>query len=165
MRKQEEGEVSGVLSQRPNIKQQPIRWSWHLLGEVCRLAPSHRASVQFIRSLVVSVIALIVDFGLLVILKESAGMHYLLAATLSFGAGVVVNYLLSVKWVFAQRKLASRRKEFVIFTVICAIGLGLNLAIIAGFVQLFHFDYRVAKAISTVIVFFWNFLARKKILY
>lgn len=66
---------------------------------------------------------------------------------------------------FAKRKLANRHAEFAIFTIICAVGLGLNLIIIAGLVQLVHFDYRWAKAVSTVIVFFWNFLARKKILY
>ncbi len=163
--KQKDGGAAGALSGGPKMKQEPIRWGWYLLKEIFEPSPSHRSAVQFLRSLVVSVAALIVDFGLLVFLKEVVDMHYLLAATLSFGAGVVVNYILSVKWVFANRKFASRRAEFVIFTIICGIGLGLNLLIIAGFVQLLHFDYRVAKGISTIIVFFWNFVARKKILY
>lgn len=163
--KQEQGEPGEGLVHGPNIRQQPFHWSWHLLKESCNLTPSNRATVQMVRSLVVSVIALIVDFGSLVILKEVFGVHYLLAATISFGFGIAVNYTLSVKWVFARRKLANRHAEFVVFTIICTVGLGLNLVIIAGLVQLVHFDYRLAKAVSTVIVFFWNFLARKKILY
>jgi putative flippase GtrA len=138
---------------------------WELGLESIQLERSSKTSVQFIRSLVVSVIALVVDFGGLVILKEVFGVHYLLAATLSFLAGVTVNYYLSVWWVFAERKLASKKAEFSIFVIICTIGLGLNLGIIATMVQGLHIDYRIAKAVSTAVVFFWNFVARKKILY
>ncbi len=133
--------------------------------ECIELSPSTNTKVQVIRSLVVSVVALVADFGSLVIFKEQFGVNYLLAATLSFCLGVAVNYYLSVKWVFADRKFTNKHAEFVIFVVICAIGLALNLGIIAGLVQLLAFDYRLAKAISTVVVFFWNFIARKKILY
>lgn len=130
-----------------------------------RLSPSHDTSVQFIRSLVVSVIALCFDFGSLVILKEKFGVQYLLAAAIGFCIGVVVNYVLSVVWVFANRKFTNKHAEFTIFFVICAVGLALNLGIIAALVQIMRMDYRLAKAIATVVVFFWNFVARKKVLY
>ena len=122
-------------------------------------------AIQFIRSLVVSAISLVVDFSILIFLKQVLGVNYLIAATLSFCVGVLVNYLLSVTWVFAQRKLDNRTHEFVIFVVITGIGLVFNLLIIAGMVELLKIDYRVGKAVSTIVVFFWNFLARKKILY
>lgn len=142
-----------------------IAWSWQLAKESFEASPSSKTSIQLIRSLIVSVVALVIDFGGLIFLKEVFSINYLIAATISFLAGVTVNYALSVKWVFAERKLASRKAEFVIFVFICTIGLGLNLAIIAGMVQVGHLDYRVAKAVSTIVVFFWNFIARKKILY
>lgn len=113
----------------------------------------------------VSAIALVIDFSVLLFFKEILGIHYLLAATLGFGLGVVANYILSVRWVFADRKFTNRHAEFTIFLVICAVGLGLNLVIIAGMVQWLFVDYRIAKVVSTVVVFFWNFIARKKILY
>lgn len=141
------------------------RFSWAVLRESLKLQPSHQLSVQFVRSLVVSVIALIFDFGFLVILKELAGVHYLVAAALSFTIGVTVNYFLSIWWVFAHRKLSSRQAEYAIFVTINVIGLVLNLVIIAALVQLLDFDYRLAKAVSTVVVFFWNFAGRKKLLY
>lgn len=80
-----------------------------LIIETCKLKPSHNTLVQLARSLVVSVIALIVDFGGLVILKEFFGINYLVAATLSFLMGVTVNYFMSIWWVFANRKLASKK--------------------------------------------------------
>lgn len=138
---------------------------FRLLMDSLHRTPSHDVSVQVVRSLVVSVIALVFDFGMLVVLKEVFGVHYLLAAALSFCLGVAVNYYLSVKWVFANRKLTNRHAEFTIFFTICAIGLALNLAIIALMVQRVGVDYKLAKGVSTAVVFFWNFIARKKILY
>ena len=142
-----------------------IRLSRNLLMETVQLRPSHKINVQIIRSLVVSVIALFFDFGLLVILKQIFGINYLIAAAMSFSVGVLINYVLSVTWVFANRKLSSRNTEFLVFVMINVIGLGLNLLIIAGFVQFGHLDYRLSKVVSTVVVFFWNFTMRKKILY
>lgn len=127
--------------------------------------PSQRYTVQLVRSLAVSVISLIFDFSTLVACKELVGINYLVAAAIGFIVGVIVNYLLSIVWVFPDHKLSSRHAEFVIFVIICAIGLGLNLAIIAGMVQGLSVDYRLAKLVSTIVVFFWNFFARKKILY
>ncbi len=143
----------------------PILAIKDLVIEIVKLKPSHNTMVQLIRSLVVSVVALVVDFGTLVIMKEKLGINYLVAATISFTLGVLVNYALSVWWVFADRQLASKKAEFTIFFIICAIGLALNLAIIAGMVQWMHVDYRIAKIVSTIVVFFWNFIGRKKILY
>ena len=51
--------------------------------------------IQFVRYFFVGGFAFIVDFGLLYILTEYAGLHYLLSATLSFIAGLVVNYIIS----------------------------------------------------------------------
>ena len=144
---------------------QHIQFSWGVLKESLQLTPTHKLAVQFVRSLVVSVIALVFDFGLLIFFKQVLGINYLIAATLSFTVGVVVNYFLSIWWVFANHKLASKRAEMLIFLIINAAGLALNLLIIALLVQRAHIDYRVAKAVSTVVVFFWNFIIRKKILY
>jgi putative flippase GtrA len=131
-------------------------WGW---------SPTHHKSTQIFRSIAVSFIALLCDFSLLIVFKEFGGLHYLLAALLSFCAGVYVNYLLSNKWVFAHRQLESKNKEFVLFFVISAIGLSLNLGIIYSSVQFLNFDYRVAKVVAAAVVFFWNFLMRKKLLY
>jgi len=136
-----------------------------LLRAVFGVEPDPDYTVQLIRSLFVSIVALAVDFSLLVFLKQVAGVNYLVAAVLGFMGGVTVNYFLSITWVFTERQFSDKRKEYVVFVVITSFGLLFNLLIIAGMVELIHTDYRVGKAVSTVVVFFWNFLARKKILY
>ena len=65
--------------------------------------------IQFVRYFFVGGFAFIIDFGLLYILTEYAGLHYLLSATLSFIAGLVVNYIISCIWVFNNW---SRRVRF-----------------------------------------------------
>lgn len=51
------------------------------------LAPSDETKVQLVRSVAVSVVALIADFGGLIILKEKLGIQYLLAAPEFFRIG------------------------------------------------------------------------------
>jgi putative flippase GtrA len=155
----------GVMSIRQIREEGIVKFVINLTKETCRLAPSRNLKVQLIRSLIVSVISLVADFSALVVLKEGLDVHYLAASTMGFILGVIVNYALSTKWVFALRKLESKHTEFVIFVVICATGLILNLLIIAAIVESLGIDYRIGKVIATVVVFFWNFFARKKLLY
>jgi putative flippase GtrA len=134
-------------------------------AEVFGLKPHESTDIQLIRSLVVSCIALIFDFGTLVFLKELLDVNYLLAAGIGFSVGVLINYYLSIKWVFTNRKLEHLSHELFIFVVICLIGLLLNLLIIFLLVEQQSFDYRIAKIFSTIVVFFFNFIARKKVLF
>lgn len=157
--------IQGLQARRTGLCDKTQSKPARIALESLQLSRSSNPSVQLIRSLAVSVIALVIDFGLLIILKEEAGLNYLVAATIGYCAGLVVNYWLSITWVFANRKLQNKPAEFTIFTAISLVGLILNGLILSAFVQQAHVDYRVAKLIATVVVFFWNFLARKKVLY
>jgi putative flippase GtrA len=55
--------------------------------------------------------------------------------------------------------------EFLIFAVIGLVGLGLNEGIIWSFTDLAHFHYLISKIISAIVIFSWNFFARKRILF
>ncbi|HVS78664.1 MAG TPA: GtrA family protein [Candidatus Saccharimonadales bacterium] len=145
----------------PNI----FKFGYRHFSEVLERDPSYKYHIQLIRSLIVSVIAVIVNFGGSYVLKDKLGLYYLLSAALSFFMGVLVNYYLSVKWVFATRKLNSKHIEFVVFVIITGVGLALNLAIIAAIVEATSLGYWAGLVVATVVVFFWNFLMRKKILY
>ncbi|MCM1337197.1 MAG: GtrA family protein [Candidatus Amulumruptor caecigallinarius] len=106
------------------------------------------------------------DFGLLALLTEYAGFSYQLSACLSFTAGLTINYLLSIVWVFgsAARSQADHIIEFVSFGLIGLVGLGMNALIMWFFTELCGVHYLVSKIISTIIVFFWNFLARRSLI-
>ena len=121
--------------------------------------------IQFVRYGLVSVIALAVDFGCMVLLVELFSIHYLVAATVSFISGLAVNYLLSRAWVFTERKYESRVKEFIIFTSIGIVGLLLNNSIMWLAVERIGIYYIFSKIIATILVFFWNFGLRKMLVF
>lgn len=127
--------------------------------------PTKNSYVQFFRYGFVAAASLVVDFGGMVFLKEVVGMHYIVAATFSFVAGLLTNYYLSRLWVFHSSKLEDKRKEFMIFSAIGIIGLLLTDGLLWLFTDVFGVYYMLSKAIATILVYFWNFGARKKILF
>ena len=70
--------------------------------------------------------AFVIDAGLLFLLTEFCGIHYLISGMISFTASVIYNYILSVKWVFDAKKDANKTQEFIVFIVLSVIGLGIN---------------------------------------
>lgn len=116
--------------------------------------------IQLIRYTFVGGFAFVVDFGLLWVLTEWAGLHYVLSATCSFAAGLLVNYFISTMWVF-ESKMKSKTMEFAAFALIGVVGLGLNDLFIWAFTELMHVHYMLSKLVTAVLVYLWNFLARK----
>ena len=49
--------------------------------------------------------AFVIDAGLLFLLTEFCGIHYLISGMISFTASVIYNYILSVKWVFDAKAI------------------------------------------------------------
>jgi putative flippase GtrA len=123
------------------------------------------SSIQFFRYTFVGGAAFIVDFGSLFVLTEFFNIHYLISAAIAFLLGLIINYALSVVWVFSKRILRNKSLEFGIFAFIGIMGLGLNELFIWFFTEYVHFHYLVSKIISTAFVFLWNFGARKFILF
>lgn len=120
---------------------------------------------EFVRYIAASAFALFIDIGLLWILTEYTNISYLIAGALSFTAGLVSIYLLSVCWVFGERSTRSKIAEFAIFSVVGLVGLGFNEIILYILTSIFGFYYLVSKIASVVVVFTWNFAARKWLLF
>ncbi len=83
-------------------------------------------------------------------------------------AGNVVNYLLSLGWVFSaeKRKMEKHRMlEITVFVIISLVGMGLNellMLLMVGFADL---NEMFSKVMSAGVVLVYNFLARKFILF
>ncbi len=123
--------------------------------------PTESVSVQFFRYIFVGAIATLIDFGLLYLFTEYAKIFYLVSTILSFTASVIVHNFLSMNWVFKGRASGKRWFEFAAFTVIALIGLGLNVLLMWIFTEHFRFYYLLSKVFATILVFLWNFIARK----
>lgn len=118
---------------------------------------------QFLKFGVVGVIAFIVDYLSLYLLIEFLNVYYLISSIISFLLSIIVNYILSIKWVFDIKKKQSF-KDVIIFTLLSAIGLLINLLVMYLSVEVFKIHYMIGKLIATFIVMIWNFVTRKMFL-
>ncbi len=116
------------------------------------------------RFAIVGFASLAVEYALLAWLLHAAQMNYLLATTVSFAASIVVNYLLSMKYVFTRRDDLSRKREFTIFAVLSAVGLGLNDLYMFIGVGILNIGTMAMKFISTFFVTWYNYFSRRKFL-
>ena len=126
---------------------------------------SNHFFVQYFRYFFVGGLAFVVDFGMLAFFTEVCGIHYIVSNTLSFTLGLLVNYFISIFWVFTDSKLKSRKLEFTFFAVIAVTGLVLSDLLLWVFTYYVGIYYLTAKIIVSVIVWQWNFLARKYLLF
>jgi putative flippase GtrA len=124
-----------------------------------------RSSVQLLRAILSSNVAFAIDFGLLVLLTEVFGVHYLISNVIGFMSGTTFLYVLSIKWVFSRRKVESRHAEYWIFILIGGAGVGLNELLIWTFTEHAHIYYLISKMLAGTTVFFFNFFMRKYVLF
>ncbi len=129
------------------------------------VAPTNNTLLQLFRYGFVGGVAFVVDYGSLYVLTEFLSVPYLWSAAIAFILGLVTNYLLSISWVFKKNATMQRWQEFLFFAIIGVIGLGFNELIMYVGTDILHLHYMLSKLISTVIVFFWNFFARKYLLF
>ena len=121
--------------------------------------------MQLFRYTIVGGIAFCVDYGLLYLLTEYIHFHYLMSATISFLAGLVVNYILTTWWIFKHHKLSNKTLEFIIYGIIGLVGLLFNNILMYCFTDILHLHYMLSKLITAILVMGWNFFGRKIILF
>lgn len=124
------------------------------------LVRSSKTHAQFIRYFFVAGVGLVIDFSAVIFSKEVLGLYYLIATSIGFILGLIVTYTLSNKYVFGTPK-DDPWKAFLLFGIIGLVGLGiLSLAmwVLTGMLGL---NYILSKALATIVVFVWNFFARK----
>lgn len=127
--------------------------------------------IQFIRYVIVGGISFITDFITLslvykIFLKDwNYGLF--IGAAAGFIVGTVVNYCLSKRFIFV--KAAARTKsivvEFLLYAIIGVIGLFLTEVGMYFGVGIISCNYAIIKIIVTGIVFVWNFMVRRFLLY
>jgi len=128
------------------------------------LEPTDNTTIQAFRAFIVGGIAFIADAGTLWLLSLT-GLHYLVCAALSFIVGVMVNYLLSIKFVFSEKARMGKVGEITIYVIVSLVGLGLTEVLMWFFTEVTGFYFMISKGIAALIAFAWNFTSRKVILY
>ncbi|MDE7058045.1 MAG: GtrA family protein [Lachnospiraceae bacterium] len=116
---------------------------------------------QIVKFGFVGFLCFFIDYGLMVLLKERLGIHYLISSTISFTVSVIVNYILSITFVFETDKSKNKVGEFVIFVCLSVIGLGINALCMWVAVEFIHIHYMLSKIGATAVVMVYNCVTRK----
>ena len=140
---------------------------------------------QIMKFGVVGVVCFLIDFVITMVvstlLRSAAGMETgtaaLIGAFFGFTISVIINYILSMKYVFVRKEDLDRRKEFVIFTILSLIGLLIHEVIIMICIDGIYGNWMWLKGwlsptlataggkiFATGIVMIYNFITRKKFL-
>lgn len=116
--------------------------------------------LQFFKFGAVGGICFLVDSGLLTLMKEKLGFSVLLAAGISFSISVILNYRLSMHFVFKGGK-HSKSIEFITYVILSAIGLLINEIIMYIGTDILLIHYLLVKVAAAAIVLVFNFITRK----
>ena len=127
-------------------------------------AETDSTALQMFRYRFVGGVSFVADYAVLFLLTEFGSLYYLLAAALAFCTGIIINFIFTKLLVFQEVK-QNKLRERTIFVLICLAGLLYTEGIMFILTDLLGAHYLISKIVATVIVFFWNFFAKKLILY
>ena len=100
----------------------------------------------------VGVFATAIEYILLIVLKEFFNVDVIIASGIAFTVSLLFNYVLSIKYVFVDKKEMSKTKEMT--------GFFINQVMMYILVDTVKIYYLFAKVISTGTVMIWNFISR-----
>lgn len=117
--------------------------------------------LQIFKFVIVGGTAFVIDYVTLVICKEVFHLNTLLSAAIGFVVSTVVNYILSIKWVFDVSGKHSGKRNFIVFIIFSLMGLGLTELIMWFGEDILKISYLIVKIAAAIIVMIFNFVTRK----
>lgn len=125
---------------------------------------------EIVRFALVGVIAAVFDFattyGTRLVLGKvelSDTLVTVIAVTMGFVVGVIVNYLCSVHMVYKASKKSNARTWYgaLLFVALSAVGLGIGIGLEALLYDLLKWTYVLVFILRTLVVMVWNYITRK----
>lgn len=113
---------------------------------------------------IVGGLATLVEWAAFWLLTNTVNTHYLWATALAFAISTFANWYFGRLLVFKERQ-GSLAREIGSIYVASIIGLVLNLVIMFVLVQHFAIEEMPSKVVATVLVFAYNYLVRRLVIY
>ena len=134
--------------------QSPVRG---LLASICER--------RIIRYLMVAGTGAAVDISLFAVLIYVLHVHYLWAGVGGFLVATLINYLLSIRFVFSAGTRFPRTVELAVIYAVSATGLLWHQLILYLAVEELRLHVLLGKVLALGIVFFWNYLIRRNFIF
>jgi putative flippase GtrA len=121
---------------------------------------------EFMRYFAVSLLAFMLDLGAFSASLRIFGLPWAVAATLGFVVGLLVAYVLSVRFVFTNRKLRQAPSvELLTFSLVGVCGLGVTQLVLWFGIERLNANPEVSKFCAAGFTFIFNFVVRKLMLF
>jgi len=120
---------------------------------------------KLLRYFLVGSIAALVDLVLFALGVRALGIPWYQAASVSFIAATLVNYVLSTNHVFESGIRFGKNHEIALVFLISSVGLGINQAALYLLGRLLGWDLMISKIVATCSVFIWNFVMRYRFVF
>lgn len=112
-----------------------------------------------------STISYIINLLIIWIMTDMLGVHYLLSSIVGYASIVISSYIFSVTWIFTERKIASKGKEFVAFTLITVFAILMNLISMWFFTDYLGWYYIISNITTNFLATIWGYVPKKIFLF
>ena len=119
---------------------------------------------SFIKFGIVGVSNTAVDFGVFYALTEYAGIHYVMATSISFVIATLNAFFWNRRWTFKDTNPRIFRQYFKFFSSYLS-GFFIATFLLVWFVESFGINQHLAKLSIILIVMFWNFSLSKLVVF
>jgi dolichol-phosphate mannosyltransferase len=106
-----------------------------------------------------------VNMGVLYYLTEHIGLFYLVSSIFAIELSILNNFLWNDLWTFRsdlQHKLSSRWHRLVVFHVVSAGGIIINLGLLYLLTSGFGIYYLISNIVGILFAFAWNFMVNRR---
>jgi putative flippase GtrA len=117
--------------------------------------------VQLFRYIFAAGLLFTIDIILFYLLADILNLNYIAVNSCIFILGSIANYVLSYKWVFLEGNINSHFRNIKVLLLVIFFSLLLSNIQLYAYIEILDIEKLDAKLLSSVIVFAWNFMARK----
>jgi putative flippase GtrA len=117
--------------------------------------------MQVFRYFLVGGASAVIDISLFTFLTYALKYHWLQSSVISFICATLINYFLSIRFVFTSGNRHSKNLELVSVFVVSLLALCANQIILYICIELLYFNLIFSKFLSILLVFFLNYFGRK----
>ncbi len=119
---------------------------------------------QVIKFIIAGATGAVIELALFVLLTEFFSIHYLVANLVAITIAILVNYVISQKWVFETGR-HSKEVEVLAFIIVSVFIVITNQLLMWGLVDGLGFNEKLSKVLSIGLVAIINFFAKKFLVF
>jgi putative flippase GtrA len=117
--------------------------------------------MKIVRYFFVGGIAAAVDITIFFVFAKLFGFNYLTVGACGFVIATLVNYVLSIRYVFESGARFEKKYELMFVYIVSILGLLWHQAVLYACVDVLKIELMLSKLIATATVFFWNYGSRR----